>query len=214
MFEGFRELPPNAQLLLPLAFSFLGGLFSLIFQPFIARFNKRLELSGRAWERVQDRRLDAYEALLAFAKNLKVTATTGNHKNGHIETKSVHLESKATFETLMDTFINCEAIWTDWVDQRTSQHTKYLVDYFQNLRIVVSNIDDGELEELSVRLKCDFVDLSSETIVIAHKFFSKIDRRLLKPKGNGKYRLEKTRRLLLRTELGKFMIENDLLLKD
>jgi len=56
MFEVLQNLPSNAQWLLPLVFSFLGGLVSLIFQPIIARLNKRLELSGRAWERVQDRR--------------------------------------------------------------------------------------------------------------------------------------------------------------
>jgi len=214
MFEVLKSLPTNAQLLLPLVFSFFGGLISLLFQPIIARLNKRLELTGRAWERVQDRRLDAYEALLALAKNLKITSTTGRHENGFLETKTVHLDNKESFENVMSLFIELESIWIDWVDDRTSQHTKYLADYFQNLRIVVDQIDETDMDEIAVLLKPDFVDLASQTTRIAHDFFSKIDKRRLKIRGNGKYRLKKTIRLLSRTELSKFMVEKDLLLKD
>jgi hypothetical protein len=214
MFEVLEKLPTNVQWLLPLVFSFIGGLVSLIFQPMISSLNKRLELSGRAWERVQDRRLDAYEALLTLSKHLKMTFTTGKHDGGLLETKTVHLETKEAFEHWMAHFIELESVWTDWVDEPTGQHAKYLVDYFQNMKIAIDQIDDNELDELAVRVKQDFVDFSVKTVRIAHDFFSRIDKRRFRIKGNGKYTRQKTHSLLAKTELIKFMIERDLLLKD
>lgn len=87
MFESFSALGDAASWAVPLVFSFLGGVLSILFQPILSIFNNRLALSARAWERIQDKRIDAFETLLDLAKFLSITTSTGKHQDGWVETK-------------------------------------------------------------------------------------------------------------------------------
>lgn len=213
MFELAERLGANANWVIPLFFSFLGGLASLLFQPIMARINQRLALSAKAWERIQSHRIDAYEALLALGRTMRQTQSTGRHDDGFVETLTPHLISDENFDDWLRHFHETVVICEDWVDTKTSQHIKFLADYMKNLEAAYILTPENQREELAKELKQDFIDLSTETASIAHKFFRRIDKRNLTIKGNGKYPLDMTVRKLNGTKLFGWLIRHDQLAK-
>lgn len=163
------------------AFSFLasivGGVSALLFQPIISKFNKRIDLSARVWERIQDKRFLSYEAILSIAKELRQTMPTRRHENGYIETFSSIMETRETFFSWHAEFSEKQIIWEDWVDQPTSQELRYLIDYMFNLKIAVAASTGEQLSELRLLVKDDILLISQDLSKAAHNFFSRIDKK-------------------------------------
>ncbi|MEL6510078.1 MAG: hypothetical protein AAFQ32_09825 [Pseudomonadota bacterium] len=208
------EIDVNASVWLPLIFSCVGGLTSLLLRPAFARFDQRLALSGRAWERIQDHRLEAYEALLQVADSLQTTVPTGQHDSGLVETKPICLRSIDDFVLWYDQVLQQINSTHNWVDRQTSQKLLFLRDYLQNLKIAVAQTDAKDLEKFAVYTKADQIDLSIEIREAAQSFFRKIDKRDLSYRGNGKYSFAITQKRLGETKLVEWMEKNDLLWKE
>lgn len=209
MFELLQEANSPYFWLLPFISAFIGGISSLVFAPMLARINQRVTLSSRAWGRIQDRRIDAYEALLEVGNSLKETRPTGKYNDGHVETFWLHMETPADFLAWREWFDEKHHIWENWIDLPTSQHMKYLVDYLENLRSAMLKTPEHELPLLAANVKDDLIGLASETISVAHNYFEYIDKKNFKLRGNGKYPLRKTRKKLSQTKLMPWLLEKD-----
>ena len=214
MFESFSALGDAASWAVPLVFSFLGGVFSILFQPILSIFNNRLALSARAWERIQDKRIDAFETLLDLAKFLSTTTSTGNHQDGWVETQPKFLSSMEDAKEGLDYVFRTCATLDDWIDQPTRQHLRYITDYFQNVSVTLAQIDEGKLLEFSLTIKPDIIDIATHTRMSAHKFYQSINKKCFSYHGNGKYPLRVTTRKLEKTKLIAWMIKHDLLAKN
>jgi hypothetical protein len=208
MFEWVGEANSPYFWLLPFISAFVGGVTSLIFAPLLARINQKISLSSRAWTRIQDRRIDAYEAMLEVGNSLKKTRATGKYDDGHVETFWLHMESQDEFLAWREWFDSKQYFWENWIDPPTSKHMKYLVDYLENLRAAVLHTPDDKLMSLAVQVKPDLIELASETISVAHSYFEKIDRKNFRLSGNGKYPINKTKAKLEKTKLAPWLIEN------
>jgi hypothetical protein len=214
MFDWMKEADSPYFWLLPFISAFVGGTASLIFAPLIGRINQKITLSARAWERIQDRRIDAYEAILEVGDSLKMTKPTGKYQDGHLESSWLYMESPEAYLAWREWFGDKNRIWENWIDLPTSRHMKYLVDYFENLRSAVLLTPEDKLADLAVQVKPDLISLSAETISVAHKYFEKIDRKNFQLPGNGKYPLKVTETKLRATNLTPWLIENGQLAYD
>tara|TARA_R100001369_G_C3277915_1_gene161405 strand:- start:201 stop:860 length:660 start_codon:yes stop_codon:yes gene_type:complete len=214
MFEWLKEANSPYFWLLPFISAFIGGISSLIFAPVLARINQQVSLSSRAWGRIQDRRIDAYEAILEVGNSLKETRPTGKYNDGHVETFWIHMETPEAFLAWREWFNEKHLVWENWVDLPTSQHMKYLVDYLENLRNAIIQTPEDKLHLLAVTVKDDLITLASETIGVAHSYFENIDKKNFKLRGNGKYPIKKTVRKLKKTKLMPWLVKNGQLAYD
>lgn len=214
MFEWLKEADSPYFWALPFISAFIGGISSLVFAPLLARINQRISLSSRAWERIQDRRIDAYEALLEVGNSLKETKPTGKTESGNVETFWLYMETAEELIAWREWFSQKNYAWENWIDLPTSQHMKYLVDYLENLLMAVLQTPEGDLTELAVRVKPDLILLASETISVAHRYFENIDKKNFKLRGNGKYRKSKTIAKLKKTNLIHWQVERGQLAYD
>jgi len=194
--------------------SVIGGISALIFQPIILKFNRRVDLSARVWEKIQDKRFRSYETVLSVAKELRQTMATGRHEDGHIETFPSILKTKESFFAWHNTFSEKQIIWEDWVDQPTSEELRYIIDYMYNLRITINASTEEQLSELRLTVKEDILNISLNLSKVAHRFFSKIDRKRLGYGENGKLSLRVTNKRLSKTNLNLWMNDHNLMPKE
>ena len=197
----------------PLTQSFVGGLTAMITASFMARVSERVRLGGRAWERVQDRRFDAYEHLIHVSRSLRMTHPTGRHEEGFVETVCSVVSSEEALVSWVNDLSLIVGEIDPWIDQRVSKHIRYLTDYFTNYRIAFFKTEAELRSELAVRTKDEIVALGAETSQIAHDFFQRIDSRKFGFKGNGKYALSETEARLAKTELVAWKIEKGQMMK-
>lgn len=140
---------------------------------------KSKEARLRILEKVFDERLKAHQNLLQSLKFMRTTISSEKlDEKNFIITYSALLTNKDTFEDFIYRFYQSFGMDSHWFDRDLYKEMVYAQSYFQNVQLLLSEIDEKNFIELAIILKNDFKKISQtleeETLKFLHLDINKM----------------------------------------
>lgn len=189
--EILKLIKSNMPVIIALSGVVIGAIINNIFNWNIKKRETQLKLI----EKLIDKKIQAYEAVLMIAKTLRVVITTlKTDDNSNLITYPNVLENKNKYSELISSFSSIVNSHSHWLDTKTIRELYFVQDYLSTLYQNVENINDENIKTLGILIKQDFIDLlSSLEKIILESYQNKITNLDIK-KINGwhKYKKEET----------------------
>ena len=201
---------------IPTIFSLIGVIIGAILAHASNWILKTRETKLLVTKTLIDKRIEAYEKIIAIAKVLRITVSTYEKDyDSNLITYPRCLEDNESFELLFKTASTAINDSSHWLDTQTTRELGLVQDYLATLSIYVRNINqsnnaDFVLKDLGIIIKQDFIDLSSS---LEKVIFKSYPQNLINLKTNysfdwHKYQKDETHRRLSKLKL----IENEKLI--
>jgi hypothetical protein len=198
---GFAEfIRQNASAVFALMGAAGGGLFSFIGSWLL----RKRDYDLRLWEKLLDRRVNAHEAVVQTALEMRAVVPSGrvDDRGEAIRAPKVLL-SKELFESWMQQASNRTATGTTWLTVDAKRELNFVQDYLLTLYMHLQKVPSALYPSVGVIVREDFIKLSEKLERCAFQFFESDIRRLKVGDLHSwhKYPLEETERRLKETNL-------------
>lgn len=131
------------------------------------------ELRSRLWEKVLDRRIEAHERVIMFAKTMRTMVTLGYEEApGELARAPAALMSYDGFNEWYLQFYEASNLGSTWLSTELTRELNLLQDYLVNLDLFLRRIKPDASPHVGVILRQDFIDFSTSIEKLAFQFFS------------------------------------------
>lgn len=155
-------------------FALLGVIIGSILTFFFSRQQKKDEYKHRINEKILDKRIIAYEAILEMSKLFRTTISKQLvNENGNLVTFSGMVASKKIFEDFKARFYELENFNNHWLEPELHKYTFFVQEYIMNLDLLLKDINELYLSEVGEIIKPDFLGIANNLEKLALKFLSK-----------------------------------------
>lgn len=143
----------------------LGTLFGVVVSQILEIIRQNLGFRKQQKGKIIDRRIDAHESALNLADTMMtvVMPETAEYFSDKLErpVRGVAvLNNKSIFENWWaETYYSCYKKHV-WLSPKCLKELNFIQDYIVNLSIIMSNLDEKKVEELSVLVRPDFIEMS------------------------------------------------------
>ncbi len=155
----------------------VGTLFGVVVSQILEIFRQNLGFKKQQKAKIIDRRIDAHESALDLADTMMTVVMPENteHYSSKVErpVRGVAVvNNKIIFEKWWgETFHSCYKKHV-WLSTKCLKELNFIQDYTVNLSIIMSKLDENKVEELSVSVRPDFIEMSGRLRDGAIKYLS------------------------------------------
>lgn len=152
------------------------GLLGAIIGGLIASLSNWLSINKEAkvriHERLFERRIQAYENVVSFARKLNSVVQTDNiGEDGYVKTYNGFLQDQDHFNALKKMLYQANDPLSYMLDIKVVRELRYIQDYFGNLQKVLDENDISNYPKVAVEIQPDLRELSENLRKSADKFF-------------------------------------------